>query len=69
MAEMKNRNVMLGIGELADELGVHRQSIWAVMKGTRTSHRLHDELRARGFKPAAMPTRKRKGKTTGRGKA
>lgn len=58
MATMKNRAVMVGVGELAEELGVHRQSIWAVMRGTRTSRRLHAELRARGFNPAPLPKRR-----------
>ena len=62
MAEIKNRVVMEGVGELAIELGVHRQSIWAVMNGTRTSRRLHAELTARGFKPAAGKNRKRRGR-------
>lgn len=63
MAMMKNRAVMVGVGELAQELGVHRQSIWAVMRGTRTSRRLHEELKSRGFRPAPLP--KRGGKPRG----
>lgn len=67
MAEIKNRNVMVGVGELADELGVNRQSIWAVMRGTRTSKRLHSELCDRGFNPAPLPVRKRKSNKRSKG--
>lgn len=59
-ARMVSRPTIIGIGELAEELGVNRQSIWAVMNGSRTSKRLHEELTARGFSPAPMRTRKRK---------
>ena len=37
MAKIVNRDVIVGVGELAQELGVHRQSIWAVMNGTSPS--------------------------------
>ena len=60
MARIENRATIIGIGELAEELGVNRGSIWAVMNGSRTSKRLHQELTARGFNPAPMRTRKRK---------
>lgn len=60
MAKIVNRDVIVGVGELAQELGVHRQSIWAVMNGTRTSHRLHEALKARGFNPASIKGRRRR---------
>lgn len=61
MAVLRSREVIVGIGKLADELNVSRGSIYRTMQGTLNSARLRRELQARGLHPAPYKyKRKRK---------
>lgn len=62
MAELKNREVIVGIGALADELSVGRGAIYRTMRGTLNSARLRRELQARGLQPTPYLLHKRKGR-------
>ena len=59
MAELRQRDVIVGIGDLADELNVGRGAIYRTMRGTLNSARLRMELEARGLRP--IPYRHKRG--------
>lgn len=59
MAELRQRDVIVGIGDLADELNVGRGAIYRTMRGTLNSARLRRELQSRGLNPA--PYRHKRG--------
>ena len=59
MAVLRQRDVIVGIGELARELNVGRGAIYRTMRGTLNSARLRLELEARGLQP--IPYRHKRG--------
>ena len=59
MANLETRDVIVGISDLAEELGVRRESIYRTMRGLLNSARLRRELEARGLQP--IPYRHKRG--------
>ncbi len=62
MAKIQTRDVIVGIGDLAQELNVRRETIYRTMRGTLNSARLRMELQARGLQPSPYLLHKRKGR-------
>lgn len=59
MANVETRDVIVGISDLAEELGVRRESIYRTMRGLLNSARLRRELQSRGLHP--IPYRHKRG--------
>lgn len=59
MVYKQNREVIVGIGGLAEELNCCRGAIYRTMRGTLNSARLRAELKARGLHP--KPFRHKRG--------